>query len=411
MQPFFSRDFQRKVARKEVYAFNRESSLARSLSYSDKYVLSWIPPHSPLSEGPFSETVRFLLFLKTAIMNEEQEQLKQTIEMFEVIVEASPHDCQSMEILKDAYNRLGREPQAVAMARRLADTYLELGQYSLAMLEYEGILQREPNNVEVIAALGEVEERLQKSNAPGRYSSAASEADASAETSDIKVDFTAAGSRGSLMATDRTRKDAELDLDSERGREKLEREDGNDSLAKFLILHRIVPDDVVQTSLDLVTQRNRERPPSTLGESLLTEIVKCGDIEIDNLLCAIIEHSKFAYIPLQYYDIDRSVVKMLPEDLTLGRLIIPFDIMSRTLMIAMANPFDAAGKEAIQQLLDYNIQWHLASPEAISKVLKETYRLTPGAPTLATSAYSPQAQVQEAPTGPLPDTSGFRLNH
>jgi hypothetical protein len=41
----------------------------------------------------------------------------------------------------------------------------------------------------------------------------------------------------------------------------------------------------------------------------------------------------------------------------------------------MANPFDALGKEAAQQLLDYNVQWHLASPAAILRVLKETYRI------------------------------------
>ncbi len=83
-------------------------------------------------------------------------------------------------------------------------------------------------------------------------------------------------------------------------------------------------------------------------------------------------------MPLEYYDVDRAVVKMLPEEVTLGRLIVPFDVMSRTLMVAMANPFDAAGKEAVQQVLDYNLQWHLASPEAIAKVLGDAYRLGSG---------------------------------
>ena len=44
-------------------------------------------------------------------------------------------------------------------------------------------------------------------------------------------------------------------------------------------------------------------------------------------------------------------------------------------MVATANPFDALGKQAVQQLLDYNVQWHLAAPQAIFKVLGETYRL------------------------------------
>ena len=44
-------------------------------------------------------------------------------------------------------------------------------------------------------------------------------------------------------------------------------------------------------------------------------------------------------------------------------------------MIAMANPFDALGKEAVQQLLDYNVQWHLCSPQAMAKVLGDTFRI------------------------------------
>jgi len=89
--------------------------------------------------------------------------LQQTIEMFEVIVQASPQDTQSLEILKDAYTRLGKAPEATTVSRRLGDVYRELGQYSQALLEYETILHHDANNMEVMGAIGEVEELLQKS--------------------------------------------------------------------------------------------------------------------------------------------------------------------------------------------------------------------------------------------------------
>ena len=111
------------------------------------------------------------------------------------------------------------------------------------------------------------------------------------------------------------------------------------------------------------------------------------------LLCGIIDRSKFAYIPLEFYDVDRQIVKMLPDNLTLGRLIVPFDVISRTVMIATANPFDAAAKEAVQQLLDYNIQWHLASPAAIIKVLGEVYRITNGVAAGASAADAPSFKL------------------
>src|SRR5688500_2880537 len=93
---------------------------------------------------------------------EEQEQLLQTIEMFEVIVQANPHDCQSLEILKDAYSRLGMKRELMKVSRRMAQTFMELGQFATAILEYEQILRHEPDDPEIIAALGDCEERMHK---------------------------------------------------------------------------------------------------------------------------------------------------------------------------------------------------------------------------------------------------------
>jgi len=152
-------------------------------------------------------------------------------------------------------------------------------------------------------------------------------------------------------------------------------DDGNQALAKFLLQHRLVPEEVVHDALTRVQKKNETLPPSTLATSLIDEIVRRSGAELEGILCGILERTKFAYIPLEYYDVDRQVVRMLPESITLSRLIVPFDVMSRTVMVATANPFDALGKDAAQQLLDYSIQWHLAAPEAICRVLQQAYRL------------------------------------
>jgi cytochrome c-type biogenesis protein CcmH/NrfG len=113
-----------------------------------RYVSRDFPqPMSPLSQSTPS--------------SEEQEQNRQTIEMFEVIIEANPQDTHSMEILKEAYMNSGDHPKAMSIGRRLAETYVEMGQYSSALLEYEGILQMDPDNPEIMVALGELSEKLQ----------------------------------------------------------------------------------------------------------------------------------------------------------------------------------------------------------------------------------------------------------
>lgn len=366
---------------------------------------------------------------------EEQEQLLQTIEMFEVIVQANPHDCQSLEILKDAYTRLGMRDQLMKVSRRMAQTFMELGQFATAILEYEQILRHEPDNPEIIAALGDCEERMhratQQPQAKGQSASPGS------------LGSTVDG--GGLMTTSATH-----GHDSGRGSATTagafqDRQwappatDGNESLSKFLIQHKLAPEELVYPSLEFVQKANASLKPSTLGRSLLDEIAERGGPDIETLLSGIIERTKFAYVPLEYYDIDRHVIRMLPEELTLKRLIVPFDVMSRTVMIAMANPFDAAGKEAAQSVLDYNIQWHIASPQAIIKALAQAYKAgsVAAAPQFeavkeiqkpaeapvfgeipvslpipelkVSSSNAPLSGADPSASAPLPDTTDFRL--
>ena len=83
----------------------------------------------------------------------EEAQLLQTIEMFEVITQSQPMDCQSLEILKEAYSKLARESDVVNTSKRIAEAYVQLGQLSSAILEYESILQRSPDDPDVQKAL------------------------------------------------------------------------------------------------------------------------------------------------------------------------------------------------------------------------------------------------------------------
>ena len=307
------------------------------------------------------------------IPSEEQEQLQQTVEMFEVITQANPQDTQSMEILKEAYFKLGQMREALAVTRRLADAHMELGQYSGAVLEYEYILQHDPENSDIIAALGQVEDRLRASQADAHKNGAG-------DASSINLDFRSMVVEGSnLIATKKTQSAERISVrgsvDSASIAAQLESaEDGNDALAKFLGQHRLVPEDVLTPALMAIRKRNTARQSGQAAASLIAELVARGGVDLESLLSGILDRSKFAYLPIEYYDVDRQIVKMLPESVTLGRLIIPFDIISRTMMVALANPFDVVGKEAVQQLLDYNIQWHLASPAAVAKALTDAYR-------------------------------------
>ena len=95
----------------------------------------------------------------TQLTPSEEAQLTQTIEMFEVITQSQPHDYQSLEILREAYFKLGREKDLIDTSKRIAKAYVQMGQLSSAILEYESILQRYPDDEETRAALADIESK------------------------------------------------------------------------------------------------------------------------------------------------------------------------------------------------------------------------------------------------------------
>ena len=72
---------------------------------------------------------------------------------------SQPSDYQSLEILKEAYSKLGRETDVIDTSKRIGQAYAQTGQLSSAIMEFEMVLQRRPDDVEVQAALKEIENR------------------------------------------------------------------------------------------------------------------------------------------------------------------------------------------------------------------------------------------------------------
>ena len=295
---------------------------------------------------------------------EEHSQILQTIEMFEAITQTQPDDYQSLEILKEAYHKVGRQEESLRMSRRLAEAYFNVGSYTLAMQECDVLLMKEPNSPEVLAMLGEIETKLQAAGqviaAKGAKNGSSAPNDLLGGKGDSNGTLMESGGRGALTGR----------VDSH---QLLER--GDDHLAKFLIVQQLFPEEQVTAALESVTMANTNLNGQALAASLLDHM--CGpDVDkLEAVLSSLIDRTKFAYVPLEYYDIDRQIVRMLPDTLTLGRLFVPFDLISRTIMVACCNPFDAAGREAVQQSLDYSVAWYLARPAPIAKILQETYRL------------------------------------
>jgi hypothetical protein len=291
--------------------------------------------------------------LEHTLSEEEHNQIVQTIEMFEAITQTQPDDYQSLEILKEAYQKVGRHEESLRVSRKLAEAFFNAGSYTQAMQECEVILVKQPNAPEILAMLGDIETRLQASGQA----------------------IANAGAKNGLIETESDVDGSLIDIGAQTGKVSNLHERGDDHLAKFLIVQQLFTEEEVKASLEMVTHLNKDLNGQALAASLVDHVCKQNNERLEEVLSALIERTKFAYVPLEYYDVDRQIAPMLRENLTLGRLFVPFDLVSRTMMVACCNPFDTAGREAVKQSVDYSVAWYLARPSAIVKSLQSIYRL------------------------------------
>jgi hypothetical protein len=73
--------------------------------------------------------------------------------------------------------------------------------------------------------------------------------------------------------------------------------------------------------------------------------------------------------------VDADIVKLVPRDLCFRYLAVPFDHISRTLLMSVVNPYARAHFEPLAEKLNLTIQWYLNTPQQIKAVLQVVYRL------------------------------------
>ena len=272
----------------------------------------------------------------------EEAQLQQTIEMFEVIVQSQPHDTQSLEILKEAYSKLGREEDVINTSKRIAQAYLQQGQLSSAILEYETVLQRRPDDKDVRAALQQIESKASSATAP-----------APAETPSTPGSDT-------IQMRRKQRPDAPVELD-----------DGRKSLYKIFVDSKLITAgdfDLCWRNVDLNT------PPTDVIEPFIQTLHEKGVFMIDKSLRLIADKSRNAFLPLDRYDVDMDLARGFPAEVCRRWCVLPFDRMSKAILVATANPFNQQAAKELAEATTHRLLWYVASPLDLVGNLRKAFR-------------------------------------
>src|SRR5579864_4160135 len=263
----------------------------------------------------------------------EEAQLAQTVEMFEVITQSQPQDYQSLEILKEAYSKLGRETDVVGTSKRIAQAYVQMGQLSSAILEYETVLQRHPNDKDVQEALKEIESKA--NNFPIESAPEASGSRRSGDT----ITMAKPATNGKATQT--------------------EAEDGRRTMHKLFVDSKVIS----QGDFDLCWPNgNSTTGPGTVVEPFIQVMADKGILPVEKSLKILSDKSRFAFLPLHLYDIDIDLARAFPGATCQRWCVLPFDRMSKSVLVATANPFNLQAARELATASGQRLLWYLVPP-------------------------------------------------
>lgn len=284
-----------------------------------------------------------------ALSQSEIAQLMQTIEMFEVITQSQPQDYQSLEILKEAYSKLGREEEMISTAKRIAQAYLQLGQLSSAILEYETILQRRPNDPDVLAAMKQIESKAASLPAGGGAEASVTESAPARPARPSEARAAAAPARAAAVVV----------------------EDGRQAMRKLFVDSKVIAAGDFDACWPVV---DPAAPPDGVVEPFIQRLADKNILPVEASLKLLCDKTRMGYVPLERYDPDLDLARTFPAASCRRWCVLPFDRMSKSVLVATANPFNQQAARELAASTPLRLLWYLAPPVEIVKYLRRAFR-------------------------------------
>jgi type IV pilus assembly protein PilB len=137
-------------------------------------------------------------------------------------------------------------------------------------------------------------------------------------------------------------------------------------LGDLLVKEKIITHD----QLDKALKAQRESGPNSRLGSTLVHLGFVSDEEVTNFLS---RQYGVPAINLQYFEIDSSVVKLIPEETAKRYQILPLSRVGASLTIAMVDPTNVFAMDDIKFMTGFNIEPVVASESAIMEAIDKAY--------------------------------------
>jgi len=135
-------------------------------------------------------------------------------------------------------------------------------------------------------------------------------------------------------------------------------------LGEILIKENLITSDQLKQALD---------HQKSTGGRLGTCLMKLGFISDDEITGVLSRQYGVPSINLKYYEVDATVVKLIPQDTAIRYQIVPLSRVGSTLTIAMTDPTNVFAMDDIKFMTGFNVEPVVASETAIAEAISKFY--------------------------------------
>jgi MoxR-like ATPase len=95
---------------------------------------------------------------------------------------------------------------------------------------------------------------------------------------------------------------------------------------------------------------------------------------VEKSLKLLADRSRAAFLPLEKYDVDIDLTRGFPAEVCRRWCVLPFDRMSKSILVATANPFNQQAVKDLAEATTHRLLWYLAPPTDLITNLRIAFR-------------------------------------
>ncbi len=114
-------------------------------------------------------------------------------------------------------------------------------------------------------------------------------------------------------------------------------------------------------------------PPEDVVEPFIQTLHDKKILPVEQSLKLLADKSRAGFLPLEKYDVDVDLARGFPADACRRWCVVPFDRMSKSILVATANPFNQQAAKELAAATSHRLLWYLAAPAELMKIIRRVF--------------------------------------